>query len=292
MRSARRAALLIWVGAAQALALSEPSIRPTPRPGSEAVMVVVGAPMDTAAPLPAQYDGRPVSHQPTPRPQARPGSISVVAPVVDTPQYAGWIRPRPRPASAVVHPHPVTPAPVPAAYGAKGRICGDSKIRGERVAAIPGKLPGCGLREAVRVYEVDGVRLRAPAVVNCDTAHAIKRWVQNGARPAVGRLGGGLVELRVVASYSCRTRNNRPGAKISEHGRGKAIDIAAVRLKNGTELNVLRDWSDPVKGKVLRRMHRSACGPFGTVLGPDADRYHRDHFHFDTARHGNGNYCR
>jgi hypothetical protein len=39
-------------------------------------------------------------------------------------------------------------------------------------------------------------------------------------------------------------------------------------------------------------MHKSACGPFGTVLGPDADKYHKDHFHFDVAKHGNGAYCR
>jgi len=39
-------------------------------------------------------------------------------------------------------------------------------------------------------------------------------------------------------------------------------------------------------------MHRAACGPFGTVLGPNADRFHQDHFHFDTARHRSGPYCR
>jgi hypothetical protein len=42
----------------------------------------------------------------------------------------------------------------------------------------------------------------------------------------------------------------------------------------------------------MRRMHRGACGPFGTVLGPEADRYHQDHFHFDTARYRSGSYCR
>jgi hypothetical protein len=27
-------------------------------------------------------------------------------------------------------------------------------------------------------------------------------------------------------------------------------------------------------------------------LGPDADRYHQDHFHLDTASHRSGPYCR
>lgn len=31
----------------------------------------------------------------------------------------------------------------------------------------------------------------------------------------------------------------------------------------------------------LRRVHAGACGIFGTVLGPDANAAHRDHFHFD-----------
>jgi len=30
----------------------------------------------------------------------------------------------------------------------------------------------------------------------------------------------------------------------------------------------------------------------GTVLGPEANRFHRDHFHFDTAEYRSGPYCR
>ena len=33
----------------------------------------------------------------------------------------------------------------------------------------------------------------------------------------------------------------------------------------------------------LRRLHKGACGTFGTVLGPDANEAHRNHFHFDLA---------
>jgi hypothetical protein len=31
----------------------------------------------------------------------------------------------------------------------------------------------------------------------------------------------------------------------------------------------------------LKRLHREACGVFGTVLGPEANEAHRDHFHLD-----------
>ena len=47
-----------------------------------------------------------------------------------------------------------------------------------------------------------------------------------------------------------------------------------------------------VRGKALKKMHKIACGPFGTVLGPNANRFHRDHFHFDTARYRSGSYCK
>ena len=39
----------------------------------------------------------------------------------------------------------------------------------------------------------------------------------------------------------------------------------------------------------LRRLHRGACAVFGTVLGPEANEAHRDHFHFDVKeRKGRG----
>jgi len=31
----------------------------------------------------------------------------------------------------------------------------------------------------------------------------------------------------------------------------------------------------------LRRLHKGACGVFGTVLGPEANAFHRNHFHLD-----------
>jgi len=174
----------------------------------------------------------------------------------------------------------------------RGSVCGDRSIRGQEISSIRGRLRGCGVSSPVSVTEIDGVRLTQDSTMNCETARALKTWINDGVRPAVGRLGGGVSSLRVVAHYSCRTRNNQPGARISEHGRGKAVDIAAINLNNGSALTVLTGWRDRTQRRVLRRIHSSACGPFGTVLGPDADRHHRDHFHLDTARHRGGSYCR
>jgi len=174
----------------------------------------------------------------------------------------------------------------------RGSVCGDPSILGEQVGRVPGKISGCGVQDAVRVSSVSGVALSSTALIDCTTAKALKQWVDRGLKPAVGRRGGGVTKMRVFASYSCRTRNNKKGAKISEHGRGRAVDIGAFSLKDGSEITVLKDWGRGKKGRILKEMHESACGPFGTVLGPKSDKYHKDHFHFDTARYRSGSYCR
>ncbi len=173
-----------------------------------------------------------------------------------------------------------------------GRICRDRDLQGVVVGQVPAKLRGCGVDNAVKLYSVSGVKLSAPVVVECGTAKSLKSWVEGGLAKAVGRTGGGVAKLQVAAGYSCRTRNSRPGAKISEHGKGRAIDISAIHLENGDRISVLKDWGHGKKGRMLKKMHNSACGPFGTVLGPDSDRYHKDHFHFDIAQHRGGPYCR
>ncbi len=174
----------------------------------------------------------------------------------------------------------------------KGAVCGDPDIKGEPIGPVPGKIRGCGVAQAVRVRSVRGVALSTPAVMDCTTAKTLKTWVAKGLSPAVGRYGGGVREMRVMASYACRTRNSQKGTKISEHGKGRAVDIGGFTLHNGTQISVLKDWGKGRSGKILKQAHKSACGPFGTVLGPNANKFHSDHFHFDTARYRSGSYCR
>ena len=133
--------------------------------------------------------------------------------------------------------------------------------------------------------------LSQPASVDCQTARALKDWVEGGVKPAVGRKGGGVAMLQVAGSYSCRPRNNQKGNRVSEHGRGRAVDITAIVLADGTALSVLKGWGTRAAGKTLASARKAACGPFNTVLGPGSDRFHHDQFHLDTAR-GRGPYCR
>ena len=47
-------------------------------------------------------------------------------------------------------------------------------------------------------------------------------------------------------------------------------------------------WSSGLRG-FLRLVHASACKRFGTILGPEYNAAHRDHFHLEA---GGGGFCR
>lgn len=169
-------------------------------------------------------------------------------------------------------------------------ICNDPAIQGSVIPSINSTVAGCGIENPVRVTAVAGVTLSQAATIDCETAQALGKWVTKSATPTFADRGG-LEQLQVAAHYACRPRNNRAGAKISEHGKGRAIDISGFTMKTGETITVLKGWNSK-DGQRLRALWRTACGPFGTVLGPNSDRYHLDHFHFDTARYRSGSYCR
>lgn len=175
--------------------------------------------------------------------------------------------------------------------GPGGFVCGIPSIRGKQIADRVEAVRGCGMNGGVSVTRLSGVELSTPIEVDCPTARRLNGWIEGVVLPLVGPTGGGIEGLEMAGSYNCRTRNHQPGAKISEHGKGRAVDITGLRLRDGTVLTVAEDWNDPVRGKILRMMHRAACGPFGTVLGPGSDGFHEDHLHLDTAVRRQA-YCR
>lgn len=187
-----------------------------------------------------------------------------------------------------------TGAPDLSAYPSEeglSRLCNNPAILGQPAAQI--SEGACGIDNPVSVRYVSGVRLSTPATLNCNTANTLADWVENDAQNAVKKLRSPITELTVFASYACRSRNSQRGARMSEHALGNAIDIGMFTLANGVELSVEEDWGSAGKeGNAIRALHESACGPFGTVLGPDSDRFHYNHFHFDTAAYRSGSYCR
>jgi hypothetical protein len=274
-------------GAASAQA-PRASLRPVARPGS--------APVAQALPqaTPAAATAQPAAPPSAALPDAL-GELVFNGGVASQLAIARSLRPLLRPAGLEQRVRATATRQTPgrvAQPGNRGALCGVPGLVGDQLEPITGRSSGCGVAEPVRLRAVDGVALSTPATVNCETARALQTWVQRSLVPTVGRTGGGVSSLRVVASYACRTRNSQSGARISEHGRGNAIDIAGIGLANGTELTVLTGWRDRRDGRILRQLHSGACGPFGTVLGPNSDRFHQDHFHFDVASYRSGPYCR
>ncbi|MEL6476205.1 MAG: extensin family protein [Pseudomonadota bacterium] len=172
-------------------------------------------------------------------------------------------------------------------------VCRDPRLVGAPRGDIVAPDRPCGILNPVKIREIAGVKLSTPATLNCPTARRVADWLTGVAQPAARReLGQGIREIWVMGSYVCRTRNHVPGARISEHGKGRAIDIGGVTLSDGRRLTVLKDWNKGGAGRFLSDIHGKACGLFHTVLGPNSDKLHRNHFHFDTAQRGGRPYCR
>ena len=180
----------------------------------------------------------------------------------------------------------------PVRYRLKGSVCGIKGIRGYSVPPVRGKIKGCTIVDPVKITEIDGVVLTREALVGCEAAKSLFSWINKSAKPIIGRQGGGLAKIQMIGGYSCRNRNSAKNGKLSEHAKGKAMDIAGFVLKDGSVLSVKKDWRSRSKGKTLNRLHKAACGTFGTVLGPNVNKYHQNHFHVDVARYRGGTYCR
>lgn len=154
----------------------------------------------------------------------------------------------------------------------------------------------CGALQPFEMAAAAGgrVSLRPAAMLRCPMIPAVEHWIESVVEPAAARyFGVPLSELKVAASYGCRPMNNQWGARLSEHGHANALDVSAFELADGRRIDVLSGWrGDPRERAFLRAVHQGACSSFTTVLGPDYDHLHRDHFHLDLARRRNGRVCK
>jgi hypothetical protein len=83
--------------------------------------------------------------------------------------------------------------------------------------------------------------------------------------------------------------NGQPGAHISEHAFGNALDIASFTLADGRKITVKDGWRGlPEEQGFLRDVQGSACRHFSTVLAPGSNVYHYDHIHVDLMRRASG----
>lgn len=154
---------------------------------------------------------------------------------------------------------------------------------------------GCMVPNAWKVESLGTVTFSQPAILNCGMAEPVYTWLEDVVQPTAQRtFGESVVSIDVAASYACRPRNNKSGAKMSEHGFGNALDVSAFTLESGRKVTVEQGWWGSYdERRFLHTVQERACGTFHTVLGPGSDRAHKDHLHLDLQnRENRSTYCR
>jgi hypothetical protein len=119
--------------------------------------------------------------------------------------------------------------------------------------------------------------------VTCPVAAALEVWRRDSVAPAaLALLGSDIARIEHLGAYSCRRMYGDDSAPWSQHATANAIDIAGFVLNDGRRISVLRDWdTDGPEAAFLRKVRDGACGSFATVLSPDYNQAHADHFHLD-----------
>lgn len=165
-----------------------------------------------------------------------------------------------------------------------------------RVTALPDRAAtnGCQLINHWRVAavaddnggnEIAAVRFNNAFIASCPLAVSWLFFERHGLQPTAQTfLGQRVTQVDHLGSYACRNIYGRENARRSEHATADALDVAGFRLAEGRQINLLADWAneDDAEGRFLRAIQQAACQSFGTVLGPDYNAAHRDHFHLGT----------
>ena len=128
----------------------------------------------------------------------------------------------------------------------------------------------------------------------CPVAAGLTLWLTREVQPAAREiLGSPVNDIQHYGAFSCRRIYGGQTGRWSEHATGNAIDIASFTLEDGRRISVQDDWQgEEESAAFLRAVRGAACDIFGTVLSPDYNAAHADHFHFDQAARGFGGVCR
>lgn len=189
-------------------------------------------------------------------------------------------------------PGPLTGRGIAALVG-DGEAC-RAQLRQAGVAFVPapGRYDGrCGPRNPVRPAPTGALTLAmrpADVAPSCPVIAGVALWEWHVLQPAARRhLGSRVAAIEHLGSYSCRRVNGRSDGAWSEHASANALDVAGFRLADGRRISVAADWpGDDAASRFLREARDGACGLFATVLSPEYNAAHRDHFHLDQAARG------
>ena len=135
----------------------------------------------------------------------------------------------------------------------------------------------------------------APALIrpagvapSCAVGAALLLWQRDVVQPLARlHLGRYVRSIEHLGSYNCRSI--RGSDRPSEHSTGNAIDISAFVLSDGRRVSLVEHWNAPDgRSAFLQAIRGGACGYFTTVLSPDYNEAHADHFHLDQVQRPGG----
>ncbi len=154
---------------------------------------------------------------------------------------------------------------------------------------LPDSEPGeaCGFFDALTL-ERSLIPYSTPLQMTCTQASAVAVWERQSLMlQAKSYLESPPAQVLSYGSFSCRRVYGRQTGRYSQHATGNAIDIRGVELKDGTIITVKEHWGENTpEGRFLEALRDDACRIFGTVLGPEYNAAHADHFHLDMNQTG------
>ncbi len=189
-------------------------------------------------------------------------------------------------------PADLSSAPSANALRPKDAACTDSlRDEGFEFEIVETPAGQCAIDTPVRLLrglqraDFPEVRFPEKPVVACAFARTFGQWTRLLAAPmARGFSREDISAISTGPGFECRARNRQPGAKMSAHGSGLALDVAGFTLSGGRRLAITD--RQPANEPFLRALRTASCGWFTTILGPGSDPFHSDHWHLDTIQHG------
>ena len=168
----------------------------------------------------------------------------------------------------------------------------DLKQAGVKFTPLPNQDHGggCSSIDSVKLLDI-GTPVSGLGAMTCPLARNFAAWAQYAVKPAAQKyFGQRVVKIETFGTYSCRNIYGGRSGRLSQHAYSNAIDVSGFVLADGRRIMLDGGWTgDKASQDFLRALHKSACRRFGTVLSPDYNAAHYNHFHMDMS--GNG-YCR
>jgi hypothetical protein len=161
------------------------------------------------------------------------------------------------------------------------------KSKSVRFAGLPNKSfdGGCRMIDTIKLMDF-GTQTTNLGAMTCPLASSFTDWARYAVAPAAKQyLGSPVIKIETMGTFNCRVVNGSRSGRLSQHAFANAVDVSAFVLRDGRRVSVLDGWrGSSAEQAFLRRLHQSACKRFGTVLGPDYNAAHANHFHFDMAK--------